>query len=534
MLCLVFFFSLFVYANGTGIKYASNYGFSSTASAEENGRALQAALDGGGKIVVDKPGVYDLTKTIFIDSNTELVFVDGVIINKCADSKNNLPSYMFINRSAFNREYAENITIQGLNIDMNNLDNGQDVPKIFGLVGSVSFFYVKNLTIKDFKCIEGGNNHFVIQVCTFHNLHIENVDIQGDKDGIHLGRGSDFVIRNGRFRTYDDPIALNAHDYHISNPELGWIENGLIENCYDLDDTSTSGFFCRILAGAWPHWFKGMEIRNSDAVIADNIIYRASISGKEVKISSVKPCHIKGEKIYEDGIKWVAFQFQDITDCCGVRNVYFRDIYLQKKRKFAFSFHFDNEYYSRSYYPNCSIPVQKGIVFDGIHQQNDINELITCVTPVDTIKILNSTIGDGIVKFNDVETDGCDYGNMHVVFENVTFQSKKNMYKAIYNDYGLNVTVDFINCKVDNSTTSIVVDDNVKIGKYDIEGGHFSSIANNKVLVKNDNILLYESERECYKGIYNISGALVQKIKVYNGKNILYGLSEGIYFIVDL
>lgn len=531
LLFIVFELFFLVYANGKEIKYASDYGFSLTASAEENGRALQAALDGGGKIIVDEPGIYDLTKTIFIDSNTELIFADGVIINKCTDSNGNLPSYMFINRSAFNREYAENITIKGLSIDMNNLDNGCDVPKIFGLIGSVSFFYVKNLTIKDFKSIEGGYNHFAIQVCTFQNLRIEDVYIQGRKDGIHLGRGKDFVIRNGKFKTYDDPIALNAHDYHISNPELGWIENGLIENCYDLDDVSTTGFFCRILAGAWPKWSEGMEIQNSDAVIVGNIIYRASIPGKESKISSVKPIHIEGEKVYEDGIKWVAFQFQDITDHCGVRNVYFKNIYLQKKRKFAFSFHFDKEYYSRSYYPNCPVPVQTGIVFDGIHQQNDINELITCITPVDTIKILNSTIGEGIVKFNDVNTSGCDYGKIHVIFENVMFQSNKHLYKAINNDYGLNVTADFIKCKKSNKSTFVAGGENVNVGIYDIEGMDTSLRTYEKVVVGNDNMISFDSENECEVGIYDISGSLIKRIRTIIGKNIFYDFPEGLYII---
>ena len=32
---------------------------------------------------------------------------------------------------------------------------------------------------------------------------------------------------------------------------MGWIEDGLIEDCYDLADEDTTGYFCRILAGAW-------------------------------------------------------------------------------------------------------------------------------------------------------------------------------------------------------------------------------------------------------------------------------------------
>lgn len=67
--------------------------------------------------------------------------------------------------------------------------------------------------------------------------------IKGMKDGVHLGRGNGFTISNCVFQTFDDAIALNAHDYSIGNPELGWIENGVIENCHDLSAENTTGFF---------------------------------------------------------------------------------------------------------------------------------------------------------------------------------------------------------------------------------------------------------------------------------------------------
>jgi len=60
-----------------------------------------------------------------------------------------------------------------------------------------------------------------IQVCTFEDLIIDDVVIKGMKDGVHLGRGKRFTIRNGVFQTFDDAIALNAHDYATGNPEVG-------------------------------------------------------------------------------------------------------------------------------------------------------------------------------------------------------------------------------------------------------------------------------------------------------------------------
>ena len=38
-----------------------------------------------------------------------------------------------------------------------------------------------------------------------------------------------FTISKGVFRTFDDTIALQAHDYATSSSALGWIDDGVIE-----------------------------------------------------------------------------------------------------------------------------------------------------------------------------------------------------------------------------------------------------------------------------------------------------------------
>jgi hypothetical protein len=65
-----------------------------------------------------------------------------------------------------------------------------------------------------------------------------------------------------------------------------------------------------------------------------------------------------------DGITWGVVQ-DDVTYTAGVRNVVFRDIFLRKPRV-GFSVHFDNDAYSRSYYPGAPIPAQEQLHFDNI------------------------------------------------------------------------------------------------------------------------------------------------------------------------
>nr|MBI1230163.1 hypothetical protein [Cytophagales bacterium] len=205
-----------------------------------------------------------------------------------------------------------------------------------------------------------------IQVSGSHSprMSIDDVIIKGKKDGIHLGRGKRFTISIAVFETFDDAIALNGHDYATSNPEMGWIEDGVIENCHDLNAENTTGYFCRILAGAWIDWQSGMQVQQSDAVVSNGRIYRVQAQPDgTVYTSNTRPTHASGSQVI-DGINWGVVQ-EEVTYTAGVRNVVFRDIFLEKPR-IAFSVHFDNDRYSRSYYPGATVPVQEKLLFDNV------------------------------------------------------------------------------------------------------------------------------------------------------------------------
>jgi hypothetical protein len=278
--------------------------------------------------------------------------------------------------------------------------------EVYGLRGQIAFFYVKDLKIERFRCLDLSKMQFGIHVCTFEDLIITDVVIKGDKDGVHLGRGKRFTISNGVFQTFDDAIALNAHDYATSNPELGWIEDGVVENCHDLNQENTTGYFCRILAGGWIDWKPGMEVQQSDAVVSDGRIYRVQAKPDGTKfISNTRPTYESGTQIL-DGINW-GMEQTDVTYNAGVRNVVFRDIFLKKPR-IAFSVHFDNDKYSRAYYPGAQVPKQEQLSFDNIRVLHDkVVPLFNIATPVDVLTITNSSLRNGSIRFisNKAMTD---------------------------------------------------------------------------------------------------------------------------------
>jgi hypothetical protein len=394
---------------------ASDFGFSPAASGVDNSRALQKAVDQGGTIHVSQPGVYKLAGTVYVGSDTALIFGHGVTVQKVDET--GFFMHVLLNKGALTKTTDRNIVVEGLHLAV----NGQDGLnwKVFGLRGQVGFFHVHDLTIRRFRCYDLGRWQFALHVCTFEDVIVEDVIVHGDKDGVHLGRGKRFRISDGVFKTFDDAIALNAHDYDTGNPELGWIEDGIVENCHDLDAEKTTGFFCRLQAGAWIDWQPGMSVQKSDTVVAHGRLYRvkADPDGK-VYQSHTCPTHESGTQEI-DGINWVMVQ-DDVLYNVGVRNVVFRDIILHKPR-IGFSAQFDEGRFSRSYYPDAVVPQQTGLNFERITVAHAAPAaLFSISTPVDTITLSHCIFRDSPIEFLNRESP-IPWGKTILSLTNCTF-----------------------------------------------------------------------------------------------------------------
>ncbi|MGJ3242218.1 MAG: hypothetical protein ACFE0O_04570 [Opitutales bacterium] len=415
-------------------RNAAAYGFAPEASGLENWKALQRAVDRGGTVTVDRPGVYALAATVQLGSDTALNFGRGVVVRKTDEA--GAFSHVFMNRGAVGRKTDRRITIDGLHLEVNGVftrdfDQADRSDRVYGLQAHLAFSYVSDLQIRGFRCYDLEKQQFAVQVSTFEDLLIEDVIIHGEKDGLHLGPGKRFTIRDGVFRCFDDAIALNAHDYATSNPELGWIEQGVIENCRDLDAPETTGFFCRILAGGWLQWQPGLEVRHSDAVIHEGRLYRVHAKpDNQTWVSKTPPTHTSGlEEL--DGIPWGWVQDKPVQTA-GVRDVVFRDIFLEKARP-AFSIHFDNDRYSRSYYPGAPVPVQQRLTFDTVHcLQPGATPLLVCGTPVDVVTFRNCHLADNPFHFH-APADLDDYGTTHLLLQGCSFQPAETPFTLLTN-----------------------------------------------------------------------------------------------------
>ena len=411
------------------MKKANEYGFLPGNDGESNARALQSALNGGGEVFVEAAGIYDISETVLIDDNTTLVFAKGTQVRR-QPSKNGISTPVLLNRGYRTATYNKNITVIGLHVDCNGVENeeyGFDSSCI-GLRAHVGMIFVKDLVIRDYQCVGLLKEDYGIQISAFENVLIEHIFCEGDKDGVHLGWGRNFVIRHGKFRTFDDPIALNAFDYSTSNTHVGWIENGLIEDCYDLNDRSTTGYFCRILGGAWCDWKKGMSVQHSDTICHNGRVYRAVLQpdGK-FRVSDIPPTHSEPWIAKEyGGIKWVMVRDEAVYDC-GCRNITIRDIHLQKKRTVAVAISLNNDVWARSYTVGCTPVPQENITLEKVYIENEIDTLLESNHPCGNITVADTDLKGASITFRSEALEALTYPTVDLTLKNVKAEADSVM-----------------------------------------------------------------------------------------------------------
>jgi hypothetical protein len=311
----------------SGIVDPADFGFAPDAKPAVNAAALQRALDGGKRIVqATRPGVYGLDRTIWIDSDTRLIFAPGVVLQKQA-------AYVHVlaNRGLTSWKWDSNITIEGATIDVNGRSAGHDENSpAFGNRGQASFCRIRNLTVRGFTCLNLFGGQYGFQLAAFENVVLDGFEIRGKKDGVHINAGRKFVVRNGIVETGDDGVALNAADWVSATPVLGDIEDGLIENV--TDDGHGQCNFSRILTGAWVDWHKNIRLQRGDTVRCGHKLYRVAmpLDTKEY-VSLEAPSHTHGVWTDKSGLKFWFMQ-DDGALAANIRNVTFRNIYLRSPR----------------------------------------------------------------------------------------------------------------------------------------------------------------------------------------------------------
>lgn len=403
---------------------ANEEGFLPTSDATTNVTTMNRLLASGGTIIVSQPGEYEVNGRMVMQSNTTLVFAEGVIIKMVS----NCP-YVLINAAAFKSDgsYDENIKVIGYHLNTNGFNNSCGIN---GLRGYLTFFHVKHVYVSDVRCMWYKAHIFFIHCCDWEDVEFANCFVVGDKDAFHFGRGFNGYLHDLTICAVDDSIALNAWDFAESNPQIGDIHDVLIENIVELphyynvnsEYNRTLGFTTRFLNGSWLPWTSGMEVQHSTTVTYKNNIYRVINLFQKTAISTATP----SEGLGSDGIQWRKEASGDNLGCCCY-NIELRNIVsYQTKNEGNFGFNAINEVDHKSWVEGATPHPNHDIHFSNIQVYDNNSTIFNIQGDVDNVYVDNSIL--------DITTlvNGMIYMNPRFENENFTKIPTFSFYDSLY------------------------------------------------------------------------------------------------------
>ena len=215
--------------------------------------AFQAALDSGADTVTVPQGIFLISQTLKVGSDTAIVADRNARIVMKSLRRRCRGEFLLSNSDS--EKGNSGIKIVGGIWDGNNAAPENAKPDLFdkqGYSGALlNFVNVDGLELRDM--VLSNSVTYYVRLCRVHHFVIENIDFDGDhfgvnQDGLHFGGD----VKHGRVRniralsygqTNDDMIALNADDSveRVENLDLCRdtiedisIENIFTENCHTI------------------------------------------------------------------------------------------------------------------------------------------------------------------------------------------------------------------------------------------------------------------------------------------------------------
>lgn len=208
--------------------------------------AFQDALDCGADEIIIPQGIYNISKTLLVKSNTRIIADKTAKIVMKSSVRRKRNEFLLSNSDTENGN--KNIEITGGIWDGNNKAPENAKADLFDKNGysgtTLNFFNVDGLVLKNM--VLANSVTYYIRMCKVHNFTIEDIDFVSDsfgqnQDGLHFGgdvkHGTVKNIRALTFgQTNDDMVALNADDSieRVENLDLcrASIEDITFENIY--------------------------------------------------------------------------------------------------------------------------------------------------------------------------------------------------------------------------------------------------------------------------------------------------------------
>lgn len=280
---------------------------------------IQAALQGGNRVVRLPPGSFILGKTLKIGSHTKIIADKNTVLSLAPGFAKRQEDWLVTND---NSELGnEDIEIEGGVWDGNCAHNPRGEEYAPGAFGGVAINFIKVNGLRLTQMTVANADCFFIRLGEVEGFHIEAVNLFNhrpriNQDGVHVGG----YCRNGVIAGLhaispmtpgDDMVALNADDDVERHMNKG-MRLGPIENVEIRDLTAESAYtFVRLLSQ--DHLIRNIDIANLRGGVRNNGLnmnrWRFPVGGgniRDVKIRDVRlhkmPCTVESAKIQPEPI----------------------------------------------------------------------------------------------------------------------------------------------------------------------------------------------------------------------------------------
>lgn len=309
----------------------ADYGILPTASATDNTANLNTLLNGGYKyIYVPYIGngssicYYEINDTLLFDSYTAIVGAPGVAFKKVAAF---MP--LFMNRGSITKTFNTNILIDGFEVE----DEVGIGASQYGLGALLGFYFIKNLTIKNYKCVKDAYS-LGTMIAKFQHVIFDNITLTGEKTGINFINGHDALVTHYVAETFDDGGICAGALYPQFFPEIGDCYDITFKDCIDnkpVDFVDAGGQFIRLMGGSWADWQTGNTYTTGNYCLNAGHLYQCNNAAQYSGTGTVAPVHTSGSHTGADGIVWFYRQECDFyhTD---IYNITFDNITIHRNK----------------------------------------------------------------------------------------------------------------------------------------------------------------------------------------------------------
>jgi hypothetical protein len=301
-----------------------------------------------------------------------------------------------------------NITITNLQISVNGYDSESTL--VLYLRAHMGFSYVKNMTINNFTCLDGGTLCYMFLFNQWENIKIDGFRIKSEKDAINFETGHGAIIEHGILETFDDGFNLGCLGYVTISVSVGDVYDMVFRDIIDRTPLGQSedGYMCRIMTASWRNWTNGYTYRTGDyCVNAGNLYHNNNISG-DPKVGTVAPVHTSGSVTGADGAIWIYKQACSFYST-KVYNITFDNCTVTKARPLLNAY-LGTDSFFRSVYPGTETLAKVYGV-----------SIVNCkYTPINQYPTKTNWVIEDGGALTDIVLSNNIFNGMHTIYHNIS------------------------------------------------------------------------------------------------------------------